>query len=366
MGVSFDVAVIGGGITGLSAALAAQHRGASVCLLRGSPGATALTSGAWSGPLRTEVREALSESGFLLTPAPQPLPHQRGDLVKCDFAASSHVAKTDSGSTVVCGVAGLGGFNAYSLARLWERDSQLSAAVLHFDETPAGGWASAALASFFERSPDVLVRELKKLNARHFILPPVLGMERGHRVVEHLAAAGFTVTEALATTPSIPGWRLLSAIDRVLAARRITTLTGRATLEVSNGARVESIRHGNDVISARSFVLASGKFMAGGITATDAFTESVFALPVWLEHLGDVFSAPDPLPLTDPVRSEPQPLLFAGLHTDEMLRPVNRSLDVVYNNVFAAGTIRAGWNLADSGLGHCADDGWNAGLNATA
>ena len=366
MGVTFDVAVIGGGITGLSAALAAQHRGASVCLLRGAPGATALTSGAWSGPLRTELREALSESGFSLTPAPRPLPHQRGDLIQCDFAASSHVTGSASGSTVVCGVAGLAGFNAPSLARLWERDNQLSSAVLHLDETPAGGWASASLAAFFERSPGVLVRELQKLNAPNFILPPVLGMESGQRVIQQLADAGLTVTEALATTPSIPGWRLLNAIDRVLAAKSVTTFSGRATLEASNGARVESVRHGNDVISARSFVLASGKFMAGGITAADAFTESVFALPVWLEHLGDVFSAPDPLPLTDPVRTEPQPLLFAGLHTDELSRPVNRSLDVVYNNVFAAGTIRAGWNVADSGLGHCADDGWNAGMNATA
>ena len=365
MAVTYDVAVIGGGITGISAALAAHHRGASTCLLRAAPGATALASGAWRGPLRDEIRHALSGAGYVLAHSPLPLPHQRGDLVQSDFAGASHVGTVAEGPTLVCGIVGLPGFNAHALARLWEREHRLTSTVVEFRDTPAGGWASASLAAFLERSPDELIRALGGAAGRRVILPPVLGLEPTNHILERLKTAGIDAMEALATTPSIPGWRLHNAIERVLAARNITVFDGRASAETANG-RVQSIRYGNDVVNAKSFVLASGKFLTGGITTTDTFAESAFGLPIWLEHLGDVFTAPDALPLTDPVRSEPQPLLFAGVHTDELLRPVNRSLDVVYENVFAAGTIRAGWSVADSGLGHCANDGWTAGVNATA
>jgi anaerobic glycerol-3-phosphate dehydrogenase len=120
------------------------------------------------------------------------------------------------------------------------------------------------------------------------------------------------------------------------------------------------------VITARSFVLATGKYLSGGITAAEQFHESVFDLPIWLEHLGDVFSAPDPLPLTDAVRAEWQPVLHAGVHTDAMSRPVDRTGQPLFNNVFVAGTIRADWSAVDAGLGATAEDGWTAGMNATA
>ena len=364
MALTYDVAVIGGGITGVSAALAAQSRGARACLIRGAPGATALSSGAWLGPMRTEIGDALSDSGYPCSPATRPLPHQRGTLFHCDFAGSTHVGTLDP--EMVCGIAGLPGFNAHSLARLWEHEQPLRSGVLELDGAPAGGWAPASLAAFLERSPDILVRAIQQIGATRVILPAILGLERTEHIIARLNTAGIQATEALATAPSIPGWRLHNAIDRLLANRNIPLLNGRVALESADQQTARALRVGDDVVHARSFVLASGKYLAGGITTLDGFAESVFALPVWLEHLGDVFTSPDSLPLTDPVRSEPQPLLFAGVHTDEMLRPINRSFDVVYDNVFAAGTIRAGWSAADSGLGHCANDGWTAGLNATA
>ena len=96
------------------------------------------------------------------------------------------------------------------------------------------------------------------------------------------------------------------------------------------------------------------------------FRENVFDLPVWLEHLGNVFLSPDPLPLTDPVRTEDQPLLVAGVHTNDAAQPIDRTERVIYDNVFVAGTIRAGWSAAHTGLGTCAQDGWNAGVSASA
>ncbi len=97
MPLSFDVAVLGGGITGVSAALAAQLRGARTCLIRGAPGATALASGAWSGPLRPELRDAFAVAGLELSPTRGALLHERGQRVNAEFAASTHVGATADG-----------------------------------------------------------------------------------------------------------------------------------------------------------------------------------------------------------------------------------------------------------------------------
>ena len=66
-----------------------------------------------------------------------------------------------------------------------------------------------------------------------------------------------------------------------------------------------------------------------------------------------------------PRRTAYQPLLHAGVHTDAQHRPINRARDVVYENVFVAGTVRADWAAAASSLGTCAEDGWTAGVSAS-
>lgn len=361
---TFDVAVIGAGITGVAAALAAQQRGARTCIIGRAPGATALASGAWSGPLRAELRSAFASAGLSLERVTGSLAHERGHIVKCDFAAASHARATITSGTVVGGIFGLPQFHAAILARRWQPTAPLAAHTIRFADVPAAGWTALSLAAYIEQRPAVLAALLPRAEA--VILPPVLGIERHTEVMSELAATGVQVAEALAATPSIPGWRLQRALAKTLSTNNIPVFEGRASAERVEGKRVVSVRTPDQSISARSFVLATGKFIGGGISGNSEFTEGVFDLPVWLEQLGDVFSAADALPLTDPVRSEEQVLLGAGVHTDERLRPVNRALDVVYENVFAAGTVRAGWNTAQAGLGHCAEEGWMAGMSASA
>ncbi len=366
MAVIFDVAIIGGGIAGACAALAAQQRGAQTCVVRAAPGTTALMSGAWSGPLRAEVRTALAAAGYPLEAADRALAHERGRTFTAAFAGASHTRATLDDATLVCGFAGLPHFNASTLARIWKPQQPLAAHTIDLPGTPAGGWTAAALAAHLERRPELLLDHLPRPQAPRVIFPAVLGIERVLDVLAALRSHDVVATEALAATPSIPGWRLQLAIDRALAAHGVTVHTGRATLHSSGGRRVEAIKCHDQVITARSFILATGKFVGGGIAANEQFQETVFDLPVWLEQLGDVFTAPDPLLLTDTVRAEPQPLLHAGVHTDASARPVDRAGRVVWENVFVAGTIRADWPAAQSRLGDCAEDGWTAGLNASA
>ncbi len=366
MALTFDVAVVGGGIAGVSAALASQLRGAQTCLVRAAPGATALSSGAWTGPLRGELREQLAATGFPILAVQSDLPHERGHRVRTEFAGASHAAETHENPGAACGFAGLPHFNAQTLARIWNPDAPLRAHTIDLAVTPSGGWSTASLAAYIERAPDELISHLKALDVTRAIFPAVLGIERVADVIARLAGAGIVAVEALAGTPSIPGWRLQIACDKLLAARGVKVFNARARLGSASGRRVERIAMGDDFLTARTFVLATGKYLAGGIAANEEFEETVLGLPVWLEQLGDVFTSPAPLTLTDPVRTADQLLMHAGVHTDDLQRPIDRARDVIYENVFVAGTVRSGWQAAEAGLGRCAEDGWSAGERASA
>lgn len=364
--MTFDVLVIGGGVSGFAAALAARERGARTALVRAAPGVSALVSGAWSGPLRLEIRAALDKVGYSLMPATAPLAHERGRTVACTFAGASHVGATIDPEATVCGIAGLPHFNATTLAKLWSPTQPLKSLQIQLPGTPGGGWTSASVAAYIERDPQVLLSSIKTGGAARVVLPAVIGIDKTAEILDQGRDAGIEASEALAASPSVPGWRLLQAMERALKASDVTLLDGRAVRGKHQGSRVHEVAIGGDVVTTNTVVLATGKFTSGGINTTDEFRESVFDLPIWLEHLGDVFTSPDPLLLTDPVRSESQPLLYAGVHTDDALRPLNRAGEVVLENVFVAGTIRAGWDAALSGLGDCAENGWSAGLNASA
>lgn len=364
--MTFDVLVIGGGVSGFAAALAARQRGARTALVRAAPGVSALASGAWSGPLRAEIRDALNRARYPLLPASAPLVHERGRTVACAFAGASHIGATPDAETTVCGIAGLPHFNASTLAKMWSHNGPLRSMQVELPGTPAAGWTAASLAARIEQNPETLLSPLAGTGVSRVILPAVLGIDQTTEIVDGLRAAGINASEALAASPSIPGWRLLKAMERALIASEVTVFNGRAVAGSNNGSRARELTVNGDVVTANAVVLATGKFTAGGVTATDEFRESVFGLPIWLEHLGDVFTSPDPLLLTDPVRSEMQPLLHAGVHTDASFRPVNRAGDVIFENVFVAGTIRAGWDAALSSLGDSAENGWSAGVNASA
>jgi glycerol-3-phosphate dehydrogenase subunit B len=364
--MSFDVAVIGGGITGVSAAIAARRRGARTCLIRGAPGATALASGAWSGPLRAELRDGLAAVGLELSRTSGALMHERGQLVSAEFAATTHVGATAATNTLVCGFAGLPHFNAHTLARVWNRTEPLAARTITLDATPAAGWTTSALAAYLERNADALLAHLRGVDAARVIFPAVLGITHSRAIFEKLAGHGIHAAEALAAAPSLPGWRLQLALEQLLAAQGVAVISGSALLGGSADTRVTSVRVGAEVIDARSFVLATGKFVGGGIATNETFRETVFDLPIWMEQLGDVFTAPDALPLTDPVRTADQPLMQAGVHTDDEQRPIDRARAVVYQNVFVAGTVCAGWATAATTLGACAEAGWRAGTMAAA
>lgn len=359
-------------MAGFAAALAAASGGARVTLVHAAPGATALTAGAWCGPLRLELRSALAHAGSSFLPTFGALPHPAGTLLSCDHAAAAHVpaahvpaAHVSSApleEALVCGIAGLPGFHAPALARLWTgTGASPRHATLTLDGTPAGGWSQVSLAAALERDPSTLCRALERVTgaASRIVLPAVLGMADGDAVRSRLtAAAGVPVTEALGVAPSLPGWRLHRSIARALEAAGVDVHRGRAALARSTHDRLEAIRvtgdDGTITIEARACVLATGKYSGGGIVAGQRFTESVLGLTVAVERFGRVFEDVEPIALTDPDANDAQPLLLVGVDPAE----------VPFTNVHVAGTVRAGIDAAAWRIGDVAEDGWRAGAAA--
>ena len=368
--IEFDVAVLGSGVAGSAAAISAAGRGANVCLISGQPGTTAMFSGAWRGPCPDVLRNELALSGYELHACYQPLPHPTGALITGDYAQASHDAAQLVDGALVIGIAGLPGFDASPLAQRWSARNglDLHAQTVTLDNTPPAGWAPASLAALIERSPEIIIRPLvtalRQQGATRAIVPAVLGvLAYAHERVSE--AVGGLIGEALGVPPSLPGWRVYQALRRTVARAGVTVFEGRGVASEPANARIGTIQLSNgDVINARSYILATGKYAAGGIEANATLREPAFGCPVWIDHLGERFVVADALILTDPMRTEDQPLLRAGVHVDAAQRPVAATGEVVYSNVLVAGSIRADWSITTHGIGDAAADGWAAGIRA--
>ena len=370
-----DVLVIGGGIAGFAAAVAASGAGARTALVRRGPGATALAAGGWTGVPPEPVRDALEGAGMPLRVGAALLPHADGRLLTSDAAPPAHAAAAVADGAepiLVCGIAGLPGFHPRALAVLWSDAAALPDGAIAFDsvtlaDTPAAGWSTPALAARLEAEPLVLGEPLARAVRRHgsarAIIPAVLGIGGHVRVVETLRdATGIVPGEALSGAPSLPGWRLDQCLLRALRNAGVQVVQGRAAaspvhdaitvVEVTGTDVVESIRVG-------AVVLATGRFIGGGITDSGSGQRETV--------LGLTPSTPAPSHmLTHPVRTMAQPVLSAGILADDRGRPTRPDGKPAFTNVFAAGSVRAGAETAALGLGHAARDGWSAGVLAAA
>ncbi|MEX0891565.1 MAG: FAD-binding protein [Gemmatimonadota bacterium] len=383
MNERWDVLVLGGGAAGCAAALAAAEAGARTALLRAGPGASALGSGGWRGPLAGTLRDRLAAAGYPLEEAGGPLPHPHGDLRHYELAGASHAGASPVAGTLVVGIAGIAGFHAPALARLWGEAGgvPLRAAEVTLGGTPAAGWSPVALAALLDREPERLGHALRTLDASDdafIILPAVLGLERPEATRATVAeAAGRPVHEALGTPPSLPGWRLDRALLAALASAGVTVIEGRAErcqLEDGRARRALLVRRNGgadtDALEAHTFVLATGKFLGGGVVGGavggEHLRDAVFGLPATAERFGERIPEAEPLAVTDVDRTDAQPLLAAGVRLDADGRPLGTEGVAGAANVWAAGSVRAGAETAWLGLGHAAAEGWRAGTRAAA
>jgi glycerol-3-phosphate dehydrogenase subunit B len=419
-----DVLVVGGGLAGAVAALAARAQGASVLLVRRSPGATALSGGAIGvspdldalpddplrgrrSPLESARRLAARRPGHpyarlgvgaleealgfaaahlsaLLEPPdgrPRFLAHVSGGVAECALCLRSQAAgdlRRARGLAAVVGFSGHLGFDARLVASAVARLTPAggpSVAVVEataFTGPEDGALRPVELALALERAGaaealGVAIRAALPRGATVALVPPVLGLDpeaRVHARVEE--AAGLPVAEVVADPPSVPGLRLDAALLARLAGAGVELHS--ADLEPGAGPG-QATRIGEALVEASAWVLASGRFLGGGLARRGRLVEPLLGLPVLASEAGAAgleLAGRPPALLTVRQRTAAQPLLAAGLAVDAACRPLDEAGRPFSERLFAAGAIIGGHEHAadQTGLGVAILSGWIAGRGA--
>ncbi len=430
-----DIAVIGGGLSGVTAALRAAAQGRDVVLVRRGYGGTATGSG-----VIDVIGASPCESLGIMTCAHHDPAHALGSLLKrlpshpyalvsgdstgpaeawpafrARFDAASsfvldHLAKAGlpiSGSldlltahatthgtlrltnfaplsvhrgdvaalrgarVVLLGVEGVGAFDpsfvGRSLQAILAKDSPGALAAMELRNLripwarPGGGIHPAEVARDLddpeqrEAFAEEMTRAVGGGSFTHAIVAPVLGLERHAETLDLLSRrAGIVISEPLVPAPhAIHGLRMQKALDRALADSRVRLVSARVTGAEISGRTLVSLEGQADTgpvkIRAERFVLATGRFTGGGLTGRGTVRESIIGLPVFhrAKPLGDraVFN------LLRPGYFARQPLFDAGIRAGDDLRPLDADGRTAFENLFAAGTILGGYDLALDGTG---------------
>ncbi len=367
-----SVVVIGGGIAGYTAAMAARREGANVTVVARAPGATALYAGGMeivddldtilaaqphhpmtrlgvdAVGLATELDNAVTSLQVGL--AKEGLPFE-GTWRIAGLYADIHglarpanlVPATVRGGELrglmgkrvaVIGIPEVGDYDAASAAQALKELHGVEAfaeEVAMKDLPPA-----AALTDLYGRRAPLP----KRLKAESIAYPP--GFAK-------LPDNGF---ELLAAPPSPHGWRLQQAIGLGTVAAEITSFD-------VNGARVLAARAGDRTFRADAFILATGRHIGGGLRAGRTTTEPLLGLGVFYE--GEPASAlgarQHHLRYLDPGEE-----MRMGLMTDKRLHPLNDDGTALYNNLYAVGAVLGGYDYSGPcGFGVPILTGWMAG-----
>ena len=378
-----DVVVIGGGLAGAWAAVSAVQAGAKVTLVARAPGATALYAGGMEiapdleGLLAAEPyhpftrlyrdhlklaadlehvshslvaelgRAGLPIAGELRRPGRYPDLHgvpRSAQLVPVTVAPGE-LASLRGRRVAIVAVEGLGDYDAESTAEaISEHGVKATVARVSMKGLPPG----AALGDLFGRAAPAV-----RSGADLVAYPP--GFVK-------LPANGF---ELLAAAPSPHGWRLHKALESVLRRAGVEVVAGEVTGFRREGTRLIAAQVGDSELVAGAFVLATGRFIGGGLVKSRLVHEPLLDLAVYYqgEPIEDAYPRLRHLEYLDPA-----PAFRTGLLTDAELRPVDPAGAPAFANLRAAGSVLGGYDYAGGGCGFGVPllTGWLAGRFAAA
>jgi glycerol-3-phosphate dehydrogenase subunit B len=203
----------------------------------------------------------------------------------------------------------------------------------------------------------------------HVAFPPVLGLEN-HAEVFDIVTRGMQkkVFELVSPNFSAPGYRLQRALDAALRQKNVDVVNGEVVDAKREGPKIGNLIlkdwKAERTVSAKKYVIASGKFSSGGLVANEFPLEPVFRLPLFCRDVRVDRKFVQDL-LSWNVEGK-QLFLSCGAHIDRRLRPLDASGEPVYENLHAAGSIIGEYDyVADKcGLGVAVLTGYLAGEQA--
>jgi anaerobic glycerol-3-phosphate dehydrogenase len=408
-----EVVVVGAGVAGAAAALAAREAGAETTVLRSSGGASALSGGTWDVATDASVNplaaaRSLSERLHRFVHAqpfhpyarlPEPVwpaiveAHGRffdavgGEGVIDDDTQGALVAttlglfrRTDAAADEVLDLATCsartigvaipeaypeldGGFIARSLTDLAERaGNDRRFLAVPFDTELSPGWLPHELAaSFDDREPCRALGSRLRAAADHagvdaLILAPMLGLEADDARSEIEAAVGRPVGELVGALASPQALRRQRRIERAMvkAGVRLMDRAVQSLVLRPDGTRV--VLEDGEELAPRAIVLATGKLVGGGIAHREGrLVEALAGLPLYEGEravpLPSAAAGPDPRELFGTDWLRPGPGYRHGVGFDEKLRVLDGHGRPAALDLFAAGAVLAGVDPARDGTG---------------
>lgn len=416
-----DVIVVGSGMAGLTAAIAAAKAGASVSVLSEGSGVIAIGSGAvdflgYDNGSRIDGDPFGSLSNL---PSSHPYSLVGADFIKKSFedfisvcrAGGLEMSVSENGrNKTVITVAGTlrptyisteafdaeSVFHAEKIAFVgvdWLKDTQPSLAVGQMKRykalqnktiekeclpSPFGKTHRVMNCLDYARYVDKtegaawLETELLKIKKDYdvILIPPICGVERHCEIFRRIRSRGLNIVETVSIPPGVGGNRLLFVLMK--AAKKLGVVFVEncfvARAVVSKGRCSSLVALHRDISGAveteyfaDSFVMATGGILGGGITVSPGkVEESVFNIKI--DTPGEVCE------WSDKDVFDVQPFALFGVRVSSSMRPVNGKGKEMYSNVFFAGRSLSGYDFTreKSGYGVSIVTGRKAALEAAA
>jgi len=401
-----DIIIIGGGMAGAAAAIAAKNKGADVTLIRKGFGSTALSSGAF------DILDTSRDINSLNKRHPYRIVGQRGfsgfkeklnnflkDIKNEELYIDGSITKdatlvsitgvfrnTNLCQHSICegsltalkdakilffGIKGFAGFNPKQCCSLFKEANEKNNLLIKkidytFINFPGNGvetFPSPFILAMrlddeavMEKFISTINKAAKENGYTHLGFPPILGLRKTDKTVKALeASTDRRIFELLPLIPSVPGFRLQMALNGLLSKKGINVIEGEVIKAKIKNSIVESVsvkkRSGLSELKAKNFILTTGRWAGGKAIKKNGIYEPIFDLPIYeKERVAEIKDVADYL---DSYVLESHPLLSVGIRVNSRLQPLNGNDDIAYKNLFAAGAILGGYNyLTDRcGLG---------------
>ncbi len=256
-------------------------------------------------------------------------------------------ARNTKAKTLIIDFLGLKGFSAKEVAaNLKPTWPNLSATRMGFPEMETGGQIYAEVMARALEVPahrEQLAERIKAVagDAEYIGLPAILGIHRPdtiHRELQELV--GVKLFEIPTMPPSVAGIRLREMFEQVFPDRGLVLVPQQnvkaLTLNDDGGVLNMKDSYGEVIIHAETVVLATGRFLSGGLVAErDGLRESLLNLPVVQPDSREGWFRQE---YFDPRGHQ---LNRAGVEIDDLFRPLGIDGKPVSNRLFGAGALLA-------------------------
>jgi glycerol-3-phosphate dehydrogenase subunit B len=357
------VLVIGGGLAGAAAAIAASAAGAEVTLLTRAPGATALYAGGMEitpdiervmmtepyhpftrlyrdhTVLAADLQAVGQDLARRLTEVGLPCVRQAGlyadihgrarhaDIVPATVRPGE-LGGLRNRTVGVIEVPGVGDYDAESTAEaLVEHRVNATVARVKVPDLP-----------MLPALGDLFGRPAPKPRAKADMLAYPPGFV-------DLPENGF---ELLCAPPAPHGWRLHRALEKALSVAGVKCENAEVAGFDRTDDRLRAARAGGREWEADAFVLATGRFIGGGLMKSRLVREPLLDLAVYYqgEPIDTAYGVLRHLEYVDS-----GPAFRTGLLTDGELRPIGVDSKPAFSNLWAAGSILGGYDYLGGGCG---------------